>query len=341
MKNRLKFTFLFLLIPSLGAAEDKSPSRDGVQWLGSKTSLETTGEFDYVFRGKTGLGNSTYGQVAEREMLGRQLITHRFLRAFLVRGGVELERFEFDRPDMSFIPQNLHVLNAYLALDFRFSYKDMIRIQARPGFYNDYEKSDTSDFNYPMAYAYSHMVSPYFQWALGVSVNKWRNHPILGGGGFRWQVNDRWKFKMMLPEPQIEYKAREDLHVFIGGDFRGDTFRVSSDFGTRRGNPALDNALVDYQELRANVGFSWNIKPLIELNFSAGYMMDRAFNFHNNGMLMASEPSPYCMIQIQALFEVWKAKEKVEEPALDTKGKQFEIPDLERLLPNVPKVFDK
>ena len=56
-------------------------------------------------------------------------------------------------------------------------------------------------------------------------------------------------------------------------------------------------------------------------------------------VLLASDPSPYFTINIQALFEMWKPKEG--EPSLDTKGKQFEIPDLERVLPNVPKIFEK
>ena len=318
-------------------AEDKSPSRDKIQWLGSKTSLETTAEYNYVTAGKTSLGNGSDGEVSESEVLIRQLITTRCLRAFLIRAGVEWERFDFKRADDSLIPKNLHVLNAYLAMDFRFSRKDMIRVQARPGIYTDYESPDAGTFNYPMAIGYVHMVSHEFQWAAGVSINRWREHPFLAGGGFRWQINDRWKMKMMLPEPQIEYKARDDLHVFVGGDFRGDTFRVASNFGTKRGNPALDNALVDYQELRAGAGFSWNIKPLLELNFQAGYMMDRAFNFHNNGILLTSDPSPYVMIQFQALFELWKDS----ATELETKGKQFEIPDLERVLPNVPKIFDK
>ncbi len=319
-------------------AEDKSPSRDKIQWLGTKTSLETTAEYDYVVPGKTSLGNGSYGRVSESEVLIRQLITTRCLHAFLIRGGVEWERFDFKRADDAFLPKNLHVLNAYLALDFRFSYKDMIRIQARPGLYSDYEEPpNMDDFNYPMALGYSHMVSRNFQWAAGVSINRWRQHPYLAGGGFRWQINDRWKMKMMLPEPQIEYKARDDLHVFVGGDFRGDTFRVAPNFGTKRGNPAMDNALVDYQELRAGAGFSWNIKPLMEINFHAGYMMDRAFNYHNNDVLLASDPSPYVTINFQMLFEVWKD----HEAELETKGKQFEVPDLERVLPNVPKIFVK
>jgi hypothetical protein len=342
--SSLIFAGLFLVGFRVGRAEadpkpveDKSPSRDKIQWLGGKTSLESTAQYDFVFNGKTDLGNSHHGHMTESEISLRQLITRRWMRAFLVRGGVEYESFAFHQADDSFLPGNLRVLNAYLAMDFRFSHQDLIRVQARPGVYTNNVNADMADFNTPVALAYSRMVSRGFQWALGLSINRWRRQVLLGGGGFRWQMSDRWKLKMMLPEPMVEYKAREDLHVFVGGDFRGDSFRLANDFGTRRGNPAFNNALVDYQEIRLGAGFSWNIKPLLELNFNTGYVLDRAFNYHNNGVLLTSGPAPYVSVNIQALFEM----KNHEEPSLETKGPQFEVPDLERVLPNVPKIFDK
>lgn len=318
-------------------APEKAPSKDKIQWLGSKLSLETLARLDYVGGiGATDLGNGRREPVVESDAFLRQLATLRCFRAFLLRGGLEWERFAFRAPDDALLPGRLHALDFYAGVDFRFSRRDMIRLQARPGFYTDFESVDGATLNAPVAMAYSRMVNGAFQWAIGVSMNSWRRRRWLGGGGFRWQINDRWKLKMMMPEPQIEYRAREDLHVFVGGDFRGDTYRVSRDFGTRRGRPALNQALVDYQEIRAGAGFSWNIKPLLELNAQAGYVMDRAFDYHENGILLASDPSPYASVNVQFLFEVGAPEE-----SLETQGRQFEIPNLKRVLPNVPKIFLK
>jgi len=62
--------------------------------------------------------------------------------------------------------------------------------------------------------------------------------------------------------------------------------------------------LVDFQEIRVGAGFSWNIKPLLEVNLHGGYMVDRAFNYHDNGILLTSRPSPYFTFNLQALFEL-------------------------------------
>jgi len=63
----------------------------------------------------------------------------------------------------------------------------------------------------------------------------------------------------------------------VGGDFRGDTYRVSHDFGTRRGNPELDNAIVDFKKIRVGAGFFMEYQTLLEVNLHGGYMVDRAF----------------------------------------------------------------
>jgi len=67
------------------------------------------------------------------------------------------------------------------------------------------------------------VVSRNFQFALGLSFEQVAQPSPPGGGGFRWQIkkNDRWKLKIMLPEPHIEYKARDDLHLFVGVIFAG------------------------------------------------------------------------------------------------------------------------
>ena len=344
----LFFIFIFAGLRGLLAADaptinppvDKSPSRDKIEWLDSKTSLESAVQYDYVGGAGTDLGNGQHSNVYESQVSVRDIVAYRCWRAFLWRGGVEWERFGFYRPADSLIPPQLHDLNLYTGLDFRFSRKDMIRLQARPGLYADWDDNDIRDFNTPVAVAYSHMVSRNFQWAAGVSYNAWRNHRWLGGGGFRWQIDDRWKLKLMLPEPQLEYKARDDLHVFVGADFRGDSFRVSHNFGTQRGNPGLNNALMDYQEIRVGTGASWNIKPLLELNLETGYMLDRSFDFHEGGPLLTSRPAPYVSVNFQWLFEIHRDHAE-EEPSLDTKSPQFQIPNLERALPNVPKIFQK
>ena len=216
-----------------------------------------------------------------------------------------------------------------MALDFRWSKKDLIRIQSRPGFFSDFENFDISEFNAPVDIAYTRVPSNRLQWAVGISIDTWRKYRVLPGGGFRYQLNDRWKLKFMLPSPQLEYKARDDLHVFMGADFRGDTYRLAKDFGTAHGNPAFDGGVVDYSEIRAGPGFSWNIHPLIEFNMQAGVLLQRQFDYHNNGVTISNAGNaPFVSLSFHWLIK-WSPAEKIGP---DIESGRFDVPQLHNLL---------
>lgn len=304
--------------------EDRAPSREKITWTEAKTSYEFSTEYDYIGESSTDLGTGPQGNVSEHYSEIHHFFTRHCLRAFLLHGGMDWQRFGFNLPPTtSFVPNELDVLNLYLGIDFRWSRQDMLRVQSRPGFFSDFAGMDSGDFNAPIETAYTRIVSKRFQWALGLSINAWRRIRVLPGGGFRWYINDRWKLKFMLPEPRVEYRARENLHVFMGGDFRGESFRVAHNFGDLRGNSNFNNALVDYQEMRVGAGVSWNIKPLIELNLQSGYLVNRKFDFHNNGLTLHSQGAPYVNLNFQLLFRITKEKE-VEGPEIE-RGR-FEIP---------------
>lgn len=274
------------------------------KWTGTKNTFEFNSEYNYVPSGDQTLGNGRNERVPEHYFQVRQQMLRRTMLAFLAQGGLEYEHFAFESPDDSLIPHNLAKVDAFIALDFRWSRKDMLRIQTEPGIYTDFKDVDGNDFNAPVAIAYTRIPNDRLQWVIGLSINTLRSAPVLPGGGIRWQVNDRWKLKFFLPQPAVEYKARPNLHIFAGADFRGATYRVAKHFGDSRGNPALNNALVDYQEIRVGPGFSWNIKPLLELNVQAGYMVGREFDFHNNGQVLRSGKSPYINIGVHWLFKL-------------------------------------
>jgi hypothetical protein len=148
-------------------------------------------------------------------------------------------------------------------------------------------------------------VSDSFQWVAGFSVNTWRQSRYLGAAGFRWQMNDRWKLKLYMPTPDVEYYARPDLTLTLGADLRGESYRAGPHFGDNIGRPSLNNALVDYQEVRVGPGFSWNVRPFVEVNFMTGYIVNRQFNFHNNGgPTLNSSGAPFVSIAVHALFKL-------------------------------------
>ncbi len=285
-------------------AETKSPSFQKKKWTGTQGSYETNIEYDYVGRASGNMGNGTNRNVDESYFDVRHQFMRHTLLAFLVQGGVEYQRMAFGVPNNALVPDKLDNLMGLVGIDFRWSEKDLVHIEGRPGLYTDWQGSGFDAFNSPLDIGYTRVVSDRFQWVVGVSVNTWRRSRILGGAGFRWQMNNRWKLKAYMPSPSIEYVARPDLTLTFGADVRGDTYRVGPHFGSARSRPELNSALVDYQEVRVGPGFSWNIRPTIEVNMMAGYMVGRQFDFHNNAVKLNGSGAPFATLAVHALFKL-------------------------------------
>jgi hypothetical protein len=294
-------------------ATDQAPSKDQVLWTSTHLSYDFETNYRYVGSAPTNFGGGVERDIDTHYAAVHNIFTTRALMAFLFHGGVEWERYGFNAPGAVPVPDALHSVVFPLAVDFRWSKKDMMRVQSAPGFYSDLEPFDSTDFNMPWAVAYTRLFSERFQLGLGISFNPARESPILGGGGFRWQINDRWKLKFLLPRPQIEYRAAPALHIWAGSDFDGNTYRVGNRFGSARNDPRLNNAWVDYQEIRVAGGLSWNILPLLELNGEAGYMLERRFNFHNNDLRSTSGKAPYVGISLRYLFLIREDKRPINE----------------------------
>jgi hypothetical protein len=285
---------------------DAAPSKTQVLWTATHWAYNFEGSYSYAAPSPARFGPGQEGDVSSYHSALSNIFTSRALMAFLFHAGLEWDRIGLHAPPSMPIPKSLHRIDAFLATDFRWSEKSMLRLQAVPGFYTDSNPIEPETFNVPWAIAYTRIPSKKFQWTLALSGNSWRKMPLAPGGGFRWQMSDRWKLKFLLPYPQIEYRAAKALHLWVGSELIGDSYRVSGRFGSEKGDPSLNHALVDYQEIHVGTGFSWNILPLLEFNMEAGYLLDREFNYHNNDLRSTSGKAPYGGVQLRYLFQISK-----------------------------------
>jgi len=280
-----------------------SPSFQAKRWTGTLGAYETNVEYDYVGGASQNLGIGQNGRLHEQAVDVQQTFMRHTLLLFLAQGGFEYQHLGFDAPAGTLVPNRLDSLYGDIALDTHWSEKDLLHIEGRPGFYTDFQGGGWNAINAPIDVGYTRVVSDSFQWVLGFNYNSWRSSRFLGAPGFRWQINDRWKVKAYMPTPDIEYYARPDLTLTLGGDFRGESYRVGPHFGNSVGQPGLNSALVDYQEVRIGPGFSWNVRPLIEINLMAGYMEGRQYDFHNGGVVLRGSGSPFVSLAVHALFK--------------------------------------
>jgi hypothetical protein len=285
-------------------AAQQSPSFQQKKWTGTQGSYETNLEYNYVGDASHNLGNGHNQDIHENYFEFRHQFMRHTLLAFLVQGGLGYQHQGFSVPNDALIPDRLDTASADIAIDTRWSEKDLLRVGVSPGFYTDFQGSGWAAINAPVDVGYTRVTSQKFQWVIGFSWNSWRSNPFLGAAGVRWQINERWKIKAYMPQPDVEYVARPNLTLSLGADLRGDSFRVGPHFGDQKGRPDLNNALIDYQEVRVGPGFSWNIKPLLEMNFMTGYMVGRSYDYHNNDLKLNGSGGPFVMIALHALLKL-------------------------------------
>jgi hypothetical protein len=282
----------------------QSPSFQQKKWTGTQAAYETFLEYNYVAPAGQDLGTGADRGVNEHYFDVRHTFMRHTLLAFLAQIGFEFQHMGYNTPNNALLPDRLDEALMDVGLDTRWSEKDLLHIQVRPGFYTDWRGAGWNAFNAPVDLGYTRVMSDTFQWILGFSWNSWRSSHFLGAGGFRWQMTPHWKLKLYLPTPDVEYAVRPNLTLTLGADIRGDSFRMGPHFGDSKGAPTLNNAIVDYQEVRVGPGFSWNVKPLIEINFMTGYMVGRQFDYHDTrNPTLNGGNAPFVLAQVHWLFK--------------------------------------
>lgn len=225
---------------------------------------------------------SRNAKVSEQSENFRYVLSYAVPERPILRLGVAYDRYDFGFNGPGFIPGALQSLNLVAGLDLKIS-DILIRIEAQPGLYGDDRGFNGSDFNVPVIFGASYLVSKDFQWIAGLSFNPNASNPFIGGVGFRWKVADRWVLNFVPPNPRIEFKATDDLTLYAGGQIISSTFRVNKNFGNSTPGRNYRNALVDYTEIRAGAGASWKLGAKGTLELEGGYMPYRDFDYHKVG----------------------------------------------------------
>jgi len=221
----------------------------------------------------------------------------------LLRFGLEFDRHEFGFREGAPLPDDLQAFHLTLGADFQLGQAWLVRFEIQPGFYGDDGNLRGRNFSFPMILGASYFVSSDLQLVVGVSYNPDRKYPVLPGIGFRWKFATDWVMDAVLPTPRIEYSLSKSLTLYAGADLRGDTYRVSGNFGTTHGDPKLDNAVVDYSEVRVGAGATWKINNSLTLEAESGCVVVDEFDFSRSDIRYHSVQAPlYGGISLKATF---------------------------------------
>src|SRR6476469_2051006 len=222
----------------------------------------------------------------------------------ILRLGLQTERYSFSFGGNAAIPDVLHSTNLIIGLDTELSDSFLIRIEATPGFYGtDFDDFGRDTFNVPVIIGGTYIYSSTLQFIFGVGIDALRDNPVLPGGGVRWKFAPEWTLNAVVPTPRLEYEPNSNVLFYAGADIRATSYRVEKDFGTLRGNPALNHAALTYDEVRTGGGLDWKLSSAVKLTFEGGVIPFRNFDFHRTNVRYHEDGiAPYAMIALHAAF---------------------------------------
>ncbi len=298
-------TFLsFIALNSFGLAGEVSTGDETLS-EGSKVKLsyELDADYSYVGDAKTSLGHGRNGDVSEQSNFVSAIVTPQWNDGPLYRFGLQWQRFSFGLPGTAPLPNTLQSVNAVIGADVQLFQSWLVRVEFQPGIYSDFHDISSDDFNMPVIIGGSYIASPDLQWILGLSIDINRQWPVIPAVGVRWKFSEQWVLNLVLPSPRLEYEWSKDLTLFLGGDVKDGTFRVDEHFGDAHGRPRLNNAVVEYDEIRVGAGMEWKARPGVTVGLQGGYMPYRQFDFHRaDTSFETKDGAPYGQVAISGRF---------------------------------------
>jgi hypothetical protein len=222
----------------------------------------------------------------------------------VLRLGVQTERYSFGFGGNAAIPNRLHSTNLILGLDTELSDSFLIRVEAQPGYYGtDFDDFGQDTFNVPFLIGGTYIFNSGFQVVFGIGVDALRSYPVLPGGGIRWKFAPQWTLNAVVPTPRLEYQCSDSLMFYAGADIRATSYRVEKNFGSLRGNTALNHASITYEEVRTGAGLEWKLTSAMKLMFEGGLIPFRNFDFHRTQVRYHQDGVvPYAMFALHAAF---------------------------------------
>lgn len=267
----------------------------------SKNSWESEWKFGAVARTKFRGASETSD--AEAINVGtRDVLSHQVKEGFLIRFGFAAERYSFSRTNL--VPAKLQTTSLILGGDFQLGDAWIFRLELEPGLFSaGTARLNAHDFNCPVTIGGSYFVSTDLQLVAGVSIDANRRYPVLPAVGLRWKLSESWLLDAILPTPRLAYSYNKSTQFYVGADFADSSYRNDGQSGDARLDGRLDDAVLEFTEIRVGVGASWKLYPGVTLEVEAGAVPFQEFDYHRAGVRVRStRVPPYAAFSLKADF---------------------------------------
>jgi hypothetical protein len=270
----------------------------------SPFSYEFSVDGAYIGSGSISRGLKSIGDYSEISNSVNLVISDQIKDSLILRMGVDWARYAFDSQNpLAPIPNVLNALDLQVGADVQLSSALLMRMEIHPGFYGTFDDIGFRDVNIPFVAGLSYFVSADFIVTLGVSVDINSQLPVIPAVGVHWKLSDRWTIDGVAPRPQLQYRLSDKITLFTGADVRETTFRMDDKFGSSRGTPVLNSAILDYWEIRGGGGLTWSVYKSLKLDLEAGFVPYRRFDYYRADVkAVASDWFPYVRVGLSAKF---------------------------------------
>jgi hypothetical protein len=270
----------------------------------SPISYEFEAESSYIGDGAATHGRVNYGNFSEISSSASVVVSDQIRNNFILRLGVQWERYAFDTSSpVTPIPDAVEGVNAVIGADIQLTSALLVRIEAHPGAYGSFKHGNSRLFNVPITIGASYFQTPDLVFIAGLGIDPNSNVPVFPAVGVHWKVSDRWLIDGVAPRPQVQFSLTDKITLFAGADIRNGTFRMDNQFGHSVRLEKLNNAILDYWEVRGGGGLTWAIWNGINLDIEGGVVPYRRFDFNRaNFKVTSSDWAPYVRVGLSASF---------------------------------------
>lgn len=269
---------------------------------GNTVQLEYEAGAAYMSGSRLSLGTARLGSLdsTHTHLVGG--IAVRATDDFTFRVAAEYRRNDFDVGPGVPVPNVLG--NAGLQLTGNWALRDKVSLwlNVRPGVYSDFRDISFGDVNAPFNLVVAWQPDEDLTWLLGLYVDLRSEFPVYGGPGVRWRFAEYWTLSLVAPRPRLEFQASDDLLLFAGLEWRQVAYRVARDFGTKVGNAALNNSMLDYRDTRIGGGLNYSFSRHFNLGLEGGYAIERRFHYYSPKVQLTDNGSGYVAATINGRF---------------------------------------
>ena len=270
----------------------------------SPFSYEFEAESSYIGDGAATHGRVNYGNFSEINSSASLIVSDEIRNNFILRLGVQWERYAFDTSSpVTPIPDSMNALNAVIGADIQLTSAILVRIEAHPGIYGSFKHATPRLFNIPITIGASYFQTPDLIFIAGLSIDPNSNVPVFPAIGVHWKLSDRWLIDGVAPRPQLQFSLTDKITLFAGADLRTGTYRMDNQFGHSVRLEKLNNAILDYWEVRGGGGLTWAIWNGVNLDVEGGVVPYRRFDFDRASLkVTSSDWAPYVRVGLSATF---------------------------------------